>query len=86
MEINKNWKVKDIKEYLNFISLEKWGEYYKEKQLEKIMIMLDALDLSFTKFRSINGYNIIEVHEMYFIIETEKKFVLVEISENEDRE
>lgn len=74
MEIKKEWKVKNIKKYLKLLKNEGVN---KTLQLKKILLMLDFLDLEFEIYNSKNGYNIIEVYELYYILETEKRYKLV---------
>ena len=74
MELKKECKVRDIKKYLKSLENES-----KTFQLKKIINMLNFLELEYTILKSANGYNIIEVYELYFIIETEKSYKLVKI-------
>lgn len=69
MENIQEWKIKDLKKYLK----------NKDIDLLKILKILNVLQLEYTIFRSKNSYYIIEVYELYFIIETNKKYKLVKI-------
>ena len=67
-------EIKDIKNYLKFLENDN-----KTLQLKRIINMLNFLDLEYTILKSVNGYNIIEVYELYFLVETEKRYKLVKI-------
>lgn len=70
MKVNGNF----IKSYLNSIKSENM-----EIQFKKIKELLDNICLEYETLTGINGNVIIEVYNMYFIIDTNEKFVLIEL-------